>query len=135
MVSKKSIYYSEAFKQQVIEDIERGRFNSAREASMAYGIGGKETVAKWLRAAGRGDLLGKVVVVRKPEEPGEIRRLKERVRRLEAALADAHMDRALDRSFFEVLCEQTGVDPAAFKKKHGAKGHVARDKSSKKPQE
>ena len=110
--------YSEAFKRQVVLEIEGGRFGSAHEASEAYGIGGHVTVANWLRQFGRGELVRKVVRVEKPGEPGEIRRLKERVRKLERALADAHMDGALDRSFFEILCEQEGIDGEAFKKKH-----------------
>ena len=52
----------------------------------------------------------------KQGEPGEIKRLKDRVRRLETSLADAHMDSALDRAFFEMLCERTKTDAAAFKK-------------------
>jgi len=54
--------------------------------------------------------------VEKSGEPGELRRLKERVRQLETALADAHMDRALDQSFFEILCNEQGIDPETFKK-------------------
>jgi transposase-like protein len=131
MVSKRWIRYSEAFKQQVVSEIERGRFNSATEASKAYGIGGKATVARWLRESGREELLGKVVRVEKPGEPGELRRLKERVRKLEAALADAHMDRALNESFFEILCEQQGIDPKAFKKKLGGRASTTRGKSSR----
>ena len=37
----------------------------------------------------------------------------------EEALADAHMDKALAESFFEILCERTDIDAEAFKKKHG----------------
>jgi hypothetical protein len=73
--------------------------------------------------------LRKVVRVEKPGEPGEVRRLKERVRRLEAALADAHMDRALDQSFFEILCEEQGIDAGAFKKKHAARASGGRGRS------
>ena len=135
MVSARVVLYSEAFKQQVIEDIEEGRFRSAYEAAMAYGITGKGTVERWLRDSGRGMLLRKVVRVGKPGEPGEIRRLKDRVRRLEEALADAHMDQALDQSFFEILCEQTGIDPDTFKKKHGGKESTGREKSSKSTRE
>ena len=130
MVSSRTIRYSEAFKQQVVEDMERGRFGSASEAAQAYGITGHGTVERWLRDAGRGRVLRKVVRVEKPGEPGEIKRLKERVRRLEVALADAHMDRALDQSFFEILCEQSGIDPEAFKKKHGGKESTGRGRSS-----
>ena len=121
--------YSEAFKQQVVTEIESGRFGSAHEAAEAYGIRGHATVANWLREAGRGELLRKVVRVEKPGEPGEVRRLKERVRRLEAALADSHMDRALDQSFFEILCEEQGIDAGAFKKKHAARVSGGRERS------
>lgn len=134
MVSGKVVRYSEAFKQQVVEELEAGRFGSPYEASQAYGVD-QSTVKRWARQYGRAHLLRKVVRVAKPDEPGEIKRLKDRVRRLEAALADSHMDQALDESFFEILCEQTGVDPEAFKKKHDGKVSTGRGKNSKKPQE
>lgn len=135
MVSGKVIRYSEAFKQQVVEEIEGGRFSSPYEAAKAYGITGKGTIERWLKKAGRQRHLKKVVRVEKPDEPGEIRRLKDRVRRLEEALADAHMDKALDQSFFEILCEQTGVDSETFKKKHDGKASTGREKGSKNTQE
>jgi hypothetical protein len=46
-------------------------------------------------------------------------------------LADAHMDQALDQSYFEILCEQTGIDQDTFKKKYGGKASTGREKSSK----
>jgi len=135
MVSGKVIRYSEAFKQQVVEDIEGGRFGSPYEAARAYGITGKGTVERWLRDTGRQRHLKKVVRVEKPDEPGEILRLKDRVRRLEKALADAHMDKALDQSFFEILCEQTGIDSEGFKKKHDGEASTGHGKGSKNTQE
>lgn len=131
MVRERVVRYSEAFKQQVVEEIEKGRFSSAYEASQAYGVGGG-TVERWLRERGRGGLLRKVVRVEKPGEPGEIKRLRERVRRLEKALADAHMDRALDQSFFEILCEQQGIDANEFKKRHGGSVSTGRGTGSSK---
>lgn len=117
-MSKKVIRYSEAFKQQVVSDVEGGRYGSPFEASRAYGITGSGTVRRWLREYGKSHLLSKVVRVDKQGEPGEIKRLKERVRQLETALADSHMDWALEKSFFEILCERTNTDIEAFKKKH-----------------
>ena len=73
----------------------------------------------------------KVVRVEKPGEPGEIKRLRERVRKLEAALADAHMDGALERAYFEILCERTGTEAEAFKKKHGERASGGREGDSK----
>ena len=134
MVSGKVVRYSEAFKQQVVGELEAGRFGSPYEASQAYGVD-QGTVKRWAKQYGKAHLLRKVVRVAKPDEPGEIKRLKDRVRRLEAALSDSHMDQALDESFFEILCEQTGVDPEAFKKKHDGKASTGRGKGSKKTQE
>lgn len=119
-MAKATVHYSEAFKLNVVDELSNGRFGSVNEACRAYGIRGHVTVYRWVRQYGRQDLLPKVVRVQKPGEPGEISRLKARVRQLETALADAHMDGALDRAFLEILCERTDTDLGAFKKKHGA---------------
>jgi transposase-like protein len=116
--AKKVVRYSEAFKQQVVSEVEEGRFGSPHEASKAYGIKGNATIYRWLREYGKSQLLRKVVRVEKQGEPGEIKRLKERVRQLESALSDAHIDGVLAESYYEILCERTGTDPMAFKKKH-----------------
>lgn len=131
MGAKAMVRYSEAFKQQVVEDVERGRFSGAHEAAGAYGVKGHTTVQRWLKESGRGRLVRGVIRVEKPGEPGELKRLKERVRQLETALADAHMDRALDQSFFEILCDEQGIDPEAFKKKHGGEASSGRGRRSK----
>ena len=115
-MSTKVIRYSEAFKQQVVSEVEDGRYGSPFEASRAYGLAGSGTVRRWVREYGKSHLLSKVVRVEKQGEPGEIKRLKERVRQLESALADSHMDWALEKSFFEILCERTNTDVEAFKK-------------------
>ena len=129
-VSKQVMRYSEAFKQQVIDELEAGRFGSPYEASQAYGVD-QASVNRWAKQYGKAHLLGKVVRVEKQNEPGEIKRLKERVRKLEAALADSVMDQALDQSFFEILCERTGTDTDAFKKKHVGQASTGRGKRQK----
>ena len=125
----RTMRYSEAFKQQVVEELEAGRFGSPHEASQAYGVD-SGSVKRWARQYGKGHLLRKVVRVEKQDEPGEIKRLKDRVRSLEAALADSVMDQALDQAFFEILCERTGIDAEAFKKKHVGKASTGRGKKS-----
>ena len=81
-----------------------------------YGILGSSTVQKWVRKYGNGSR-GKRIRVEKPEEINELKRLKERVRRLESALADANIDLALERAYTELACERAGMDVAEFKKK------------------
>ncbi len=122
------VRYSEAFKMQVVSELENGKFGSPFEASRAYGITGNGTVARWVKENGKAQLLKKVVRVEKQGEPGEMKRLRERVRQLESALADSHMDWALAKSYFEILCERTNTDVEAFKKKHVGTASTVRRK-------
>lgn len=131
---KKMIYrYSEAFKQEVVSKLEEGRFGSPSEASQAYGID-RKTVRSWVKAYGKSHLLSKVVRVEKPGEPGEIKRMKERVRQLESTVADLVMDKALAESFFSILCDRTDTDAGAFKKKHAGTASTRRGRVPKSSQ-
>jgi transposase-like protein len=85
-----------------------------------YGIGGCGTVESWVRRYGRGSR-GIRIRVERPEEIDELKRLKERVRRLESALADANIDLALERAYTELACERAGVDVVELKKKAAGK--------------
>lgn len=112
------VIYSEAFKRQVVSELESGKFSSARHASRAYGITGATTVIRWLRQHGRADLVPKQVTITTMQEKDETKSLKQRVRQLEAALADAHMKGLLNSAYLEIACEGLGVDVNEFKKKH-----------------
>ena len=121
------IRYSEAIKLQVVREIESGRYGSCFAAAQAYGIGGTMTVARWLRHYGKSHLLNKVVRVETIDERNELKRLKARVRELEGALSDAHLDLRLERAFLAISCERNGGDDVAeFKKKHAGKLSIAR---------
>ena len=55
-----------------------------------------------------------------PGELSENKRLKARVRLLEASLADANIDAALERAYTRLACQRAGItDVAEFKKKAG----------------
>jgi transposase-like protein len=114
------IRYSEAFKLQVVRDLETGRFQSPFEAGREYGIAGQGTVAYWVRRYGKNHLLRKVVRVETRDEVSEIKQLRRRVRELEAGLADAHLDLKLEKAYTQIACEVAGIkDVEGFKKKHG----------------
>ena len=110
--------YSEAFKRQVVEEIASGKFSSAYKAEQAYGIRGKTTVTQWIRKYGRDDLLPKRIRIETMEEIDQLKEARKRIRELEAALADAHIDHCLEHAFLEIACErmETGIDD--FKKKN-----------------
>lgn len=110
------IRYSEAFKIQVVRELE-GEDLPAAALQRKYGIKGCGTIKRWARKYGNGSR-GKVIRVQKPEEIDELKQLKERVRLLERALADANVDLAIERAYMEIACERAGIkDVAEFKKK------------------
>lgn len=117
-----SVRYSEAFKLQVLREIEEGRFGTRAAAARAYGIRGGGTIEYWARKYGKGHLLGKVIRVERPEERDETRELRKRVRELEKALADAHLGHRIDEQYLKIACRAAGIeDVEGFKKKHGGK--------------
>ena len=114
-----TIRYSEAFKLQVVRDLEQGRFENVGAARRAYGVNGAETVANWIRRYGKDHLLRKAIRVMKADEQAEVKALRKRVRELERALSDAHIDLKLEEAYVELACEAAGIkDVAEFKKKH-----------------
>ena len=111
------IRYSEAFKMALVRELEEQDL-PFEQVRRKYGILGCNTVQKWVRRYGNGTR-GKRIRVEKPEEINELKRLKERVRRLESALADANIDLVLERAYTKIACERAGIkDVEGFKKKH-----------------
>lgn len=126
-----TLRYSEAFKLQVVHDIERGRYGSCHEASTVYGIRGSTTVARWVRHYGKSHLLRKVVRVETADEGREIDRLKAQIKEFQAALSEAHLELRLERSYLKLACRASGEeDVETFKKKHA--GTLSMTPSSRK---
>ncbi len=117
MAGRDTIRYSEAFKLQVIAEIESGKFDCIEQARMAYGIRGTYTIQRWIRKYGREDLQGRIIRVEKPEERDQIKALKARIRDLERAVADSKVQEVLANAYFEIVCEEFGVrDTEGLKK-------------------
>ena len=110
------IRYSEAFKIEVVRELEREDLPYER-LQRKYGIKGNGTIQSWVRKYGNGSR-GKVIRVERPREINERQVLKERVQRLEKLLADANLDLALERAYTHLACQRAGIkDVAEFKKK------------------
>ena len=118
--SKHIIRYSQAFKQQVIQEIEEGRWTLS-EAGKVYGIRGSHTVNGWLKRMGKLDLLPKLVRVEKPDEKNQIKELERKIRELKDALAETQVRCIIAETRLDIVCEQQGLDPEDVKKKLPAK--------------
>lgn len=117
---KETIRYSEAFKSQVVKEVESGEL-SCHQARRKYGIGGVNTVQYWIRRMGKLESLPKVIRVEKPDEKDQIKELEKQVRQLKEALADTHVRFLIAETQFEIVCKQQGLDAAEIKKKLQAK--------------
>lgn len=116
------IRYSEAFKRKVVESLEKGELRNQSEARELYGIAGNSTIHRWIRKYGKNHLLAKVVKVESMKERDHVKKLKRRIRELEKALSETKVEQVLDRAYFEILCEDMGIeDPQAYKKKLAGK--------------
>jgi transposase-like protein len=111
------IRYSEAFKMAVVHEVEEQDL-PIEQVRRKYGIHSHRTILLWVRRYGNGTRV-KIIRVETPEQIDEMKRLKERVKRLEALLADASIDLAIERAYTQIACERAGIkDVAEFKKKH-----------------
>ena len=110
------VRYSEAFKMSVVREIEQeGKLRS--EVCLKYGIKGHRTVTRWLGKYGTGKA-GRMIRVEKPDEQSELRKVRDRMKRLESLLADANLDLAIERGYLKLACQHAGIeDVEAFKKK------------------
>lgn len=115
-VKKVVIRYSQAFKQQVVQQIEE-RHWTVKEAMRAYGIKGSHTIEGWMRRMGKLDLLPKFVRVEKPEERDQIKELQRKIKELKDALAETQVRCIIAETRLDIVCEQQGLDPEEVKKK------------------
>lgn len=123
---KRSIYrYSEAFKSQVVKEVEDG-LSTISEVRRKYGIPGGDTVQHWIKRMGKLVLLSKIIRVEKPDENARIKELERQIRQLKDALADTQVRYLLAETQFEIVCEQQGLKPEEVKKKLEAKNSSER---------
>jgi transposase-like protein len=115
---KEVIRYSEAFKLRLVADVEGGKYASLEEARRRNGIHGTGTLVKWIKKYGRKDILPKRIKVETMDEIDELKEARKRIRELEAALADAHMDYCLESAFLDIACERLGTTTEELKKKN-----------------
>lgn len=132
MEAKLVYRYSEAFKIDVVKELESGKFDNINQARCHYGINGSATITNWLKKYGRRNLCPKVVRVEKPNEKDRIRQLKEEIKELKMALGETQAKRVLGNSYLHLACKELGTDVESFKKKAGLQQFIMQKKTQKK---
>ena len=124
-----AIRYSKAFKLQLVREVERGKI-SAGAVGRKYAVKGPGTVMRWVRQYGSGRY-GKLIRVERADEVNEAARLRSELRRAKEALADAHMELALEKAFLAEACEELQQSLEVFKKKHAGGRRTGRSRSTR----
>jgi transposase-like protein len=112
------IRYSGAFKLRLAEEAATGKYRSLSEAGRRNGIRGCATLRKWIKRYGREDALPKRIKVETVKETDELHEARRRIRELEAALANAHMDYCLESAFLDIARGKLGTGTEELKKKN-----------------
>jgi transposase-like protein len=126
---KKGNRYSLSFIIEVISEVERGKI-SITKAQNKYGIGGNNTIQKWIQKYGRLEVSKEVELMK--EQENQIEKLKKEKQELESALAKAHLRIMSLETLIEVYQENT---EKGIKKSLGSKpsaGHSAKSQLNRK---
>jgi len=123
------IRYSKAFKMQCVREVETGK-SCVFTVQRKYRIKGTSTVMRWVRQFGGGQY-GKIIRVEKAHEVNEASQLRSELRRVKEALADTHMELALEQAFLVVACEEMDQSVEDFKKKHAGGRRTRRSKPTR----
>jgi transposase-like protein len=124
-----AIRYSKGFKMQCVREVEAGK-SCAYAVQRKYKIKGTATVMRWVRQLGSGRY-GKIVRVEKAHEVNEAGQLRSELRRVKEALADTHMELALEQAFLAVACEELDQSLEVFKKKHAGGRRTRRSRPTR----
>lgn len=108
--------YSQAFKQQVVREYERGA--SIYNLQQKYGIGAPHTVKRWLKQYGCSGFRGEVIHIQTVEDQWEFQAMKSRIADLESALAQSVLENRMLSTTLEVASQSLGID---LKKNFGTK--------------
>lgn len=100
--------YSEAFRQQVVREYEKGI--SLPDLKKKYGIGGSMTIQRWIKKYGLSGVRHELVRIQRADEANRVRELECRVVELEQALGRVTLEKLVLESTLEVLEAEYGID-------------------------
>lgn len=98
--------YSLAFKKQVVQEYESGETGYALQ--MKYGIGGAQTITRWVENFGREGVRHKLMVIQQPEEQEHVKELEARIAELEKLAAQLSLDKFMLECSLAVAEEELG---------------------------
>jgi len=107
-MSKTVKRYSEPFKRQVVREYEDGATIGALRRK--YGIGGGNTIQRWVRKYGREGLRHRVMRIQTAAEADQVQQLQRQIQQLQNALAQMLLDKMAAEKALALYQETFGSD-------------------------
>ncbi|MFW5628655.1 MAG: transposase [Candidatus Cloacimonadaceae bacterium] len=104
---KPYVRYSEAFKRTVVEEVETG-IMTANQATKYYGLGGRDTIYRWIKTYGMNEEKGRKVIIMTRKEETKLTTARRRIAELEKELSEAKL-RALAWESMVEVAEEMGI--------------------------
>lgn len=108
MAKKPIKRYSQAFKQQVVQEYESG--SSIYRLRKKYGIGGHKTVERWIEQYSREGIRHELMRIQTVEDQVEVQTMHSRISELESALAEQVLENRMLRATLAAAEQEYGVD-------------------------
>jgi|LSQX01.2.fsa_nt_gb transposase-like protein len=108
MKSKKPyVRYSEAFKRTVVEEVETG-IMTANQATKYYGLGGRDTIYRWISTYGMNEEKGRKVIIMTRKEETELTTIRRKLAEVEKE-RDEYKLRAIAWESMVEVAEEMGI--------------------------
>jgi transposase-like protein len=120
------IRYSISFRQKVVREIEEEGL-TVQGAKRRYGIGGGQTIQRWIRKFGKYQLLEKIIRIETMEEKDRVKKMQEEISKLKMALADSLMAQKCLEGVIDEANKEYGTD---LKKTFGEQSSTDSGKST-----
>src|SRR3954464_12730398 len=120
------IRYSISFRQKVVREIEEEGL-TIEAAKRRYGIGGGQTIQRWMRKFGKYHLLEKIIRIESMEEKDKVKKMQDEIRKLKEALADSMMAQKCLEAVIQEANKEYKTD---LKKSFGSDASKDSEKSS-----
>jgi transposase-like protein len=97
-------------------------------AKRRYGIGGGQTIQRWMRKFGKYHLLEKIIRIESMEEKDKVKKMQDEIRKLKEALADSMMAQKCLEAVIQEANKEYKTD---LKKSFGSDASKDSEKSSR----
>lgn len=100
--------YSIPFKKQIVKEYESGV--SLTKLTQKYGIGGRQTIQRWIELYGREGVRHNLIMIQQPQERKRITELEAKIAELNGLVSELTLDNFMLNRVIEVAEDELGYE-------------------------